>query len=143
MTRSYQATNARPVRKRWAIRPSTTSRTTHRGQTRPSRRTILGHPRARRGRLIRKLWPTAPTPRRTTNEVGRGPNRGSGLRCAPFLCTDEVEYIRNKMSAGRPGAEVHGTVDFAFTGSRKLQAALSSLTSSEVYERSIEGHHGS
>src|SRR5215210_2252516 len=27
--------------------------------------------------------------------------------------------------------------------SKKLQAALSSLTSAEVYERSIEGHHGS
>src|SRR5215216_7455130 len=27
--------------------------------------------------------------------------------------------------------------------SPKLQAALSSLTSSEVYERSVEGHHGS
>jgi hypothetical protein len=26
--------------------------------------------------------------------------------------------------------------------SPKLQAALSSLTSSEVYERSVEGHHG-
>jgi hypothetical protein len=27
--------------------------------------------------------------------------------------------------------------------SRKLQAAWSSLTSSEVYEMSVEGHHGS
>ncbi len=32
---------------------------------------------------------------------------------------------------------------FALRGSPKLQAALSSLTSSEVYERSVEGHHGS
>src|SRR5215211_6175880 len=79
MTRSYQATNARRVHKRCAIRPSTTSSTTHKAQTRPSRRTILGYPRARRGRLIRKPSPPAPTPSRTTNEVTRGILRSSGL----------------------------------------------------------------
>jgi hypothetical protein len=42
----------------------------------------------------------------------------------------------------RPDAEVTGTWTSPRRSSRKLQAALSSLISSEVWERSIEGHHG-
>ena len=42
----------------------------------------------------------------------------------------------------RPDAEVTGTWTSPRRSSRKLQAALSSLISPEVWERSIEGHHG-